>query len=301
MLRVDGLTKRYGQLLAVSALDLELRRGEVFGLLGPNGCGKSTTLGMILGFLRPTAGSVQILGVSLARHRSQALAQVGGLVEGPAFYPYLTGRENLRLLATARGLDASVVELALATAGLAARGDDRFRTYSLGMKQRLGVAAAILHSPQLVILDEPTSGLDPEGTLEMRALIPRVAAEGRTVLLASHLLHEVEHVCDRVAIMRNGSVIAQGGVGELLGADNRVSVTVAPAERERARELLRSLAVVRSVETDGEALVVAVENGDAALLNERLAAAGIYASGLQPASRSLESVFLELVAGEELP
>lgn len=296
LLRVDSLTKSYGPILAVAGLSLEVRSGEVFALLGPNGCGKSTTLGVILGYLRPTSGCVNVFdGAGWAAPR-ESVVRIGGLVEGPAFYPYLTGRENLRLLATARVLQQSTVEDALATAGLSDRADDQFGTYSLGMKQRLGVAAAILHSPHLVILDEPTNGLDPAGAREMRELIPRLAEGGRAVLLASHLLHEVEQICDQVAIMDAGKLVAGGTVDELLGVVQQVSITVGVDDYDRARSLLLSLPFVQSVEQGHDDLVVSLENSDATALNKCLAESGIFASKIRPATRSLETVFLRLTS-----
>ncbi|HEU5347462.1 MAG TPA: ABC transporter ATP-binding protein, partial [Ktedonobacterales bacterium] len=223
VLTTTGLTKRYGKRLAVNGLNLDVRRGDVFGLLGPNGSGKSTTLRMVLGLVWPTEGSISLFGNnhSQSDQRRAALRRVGAVVEQPAFYPYLSARQNLRGVAIFAGLPTSPqthkrVDEALGYVGLTERADDAYRKYSLGMKQRLGIAAALLTQPELVLLDEPTNGLDPVGMVEVRALIQQLAQRGITVLLASHLLHEVQQVCTHVAIMKEGSLLAQGEVSDLL-------------------------------------------------------------------------------------
>ncbi|HLZ24143.1 MAG TPA: ATP-binding cassette domain-containing protein [Ktedonobacterales bacterium] len=229
VLRTVGLTKDYGRLRAVSDLALEVRRGDVFGLLGPNGSGKTTTLRMILGLIFPSAGEIELLGghISDTAHRRAALRHVGAIVEQPAFYPYLTARENLRGVATfagmARGAETSKrIDDALAQVGLTPRANDAYKKYSLGMKQRLGIAAALLSNPEFIVLDEPTNGLDPAGLVEVRDLIGRLARGGTTVLLSSHLLYEVQQVCTRVAILKSGVLLAQGEVSTLLSATTAV-------------------------------------------------------------------------------
>lgn len=209
----SGLTKRYGDRLAVDRVDLTVRRGEVYGFVGPNGSGKTTTLRMLLGLVRPTGGGATVLGRPPGA--PDALARIGALVEGPGFYPYLSGRLNLRVLARYAGLDDVAVEAALEQVDLTGRGSDRFRSYSHGMKQRLGVAAALLSRPELLMLDEPTNGLDPAGLADMRDLIRAVAAQGQTVLLSSHLLGEVQHVCDRIGVIAAGRLRAEGTVAEV--------------------------------------------------------------------------------------
>ncbi len=298
VLRLQGLVKRYGTFTAVAGIDLEIPPGQVFGLLGPNGCGKSTTLNMVLGLLRPTAGRVEILGRRLDQHRSAALRHVGGLVEAPSFYPYLSGRENLRLLATLRNMDHGAVERALTQVQLTDHADRPFGTYSLGMKQRLGVAAALMHNPRLVVLDEPANGLDPMGARDMRKLIPTLAhgADACAVLLSSHLLHEVEQVCDSVAIMNHGRIIAQGTVQDLLHTGDRIVIDVPDAERDAAQTTLTAVPGVDRVERQGATLVAIMPGADPARLNAALAAAGIYASRLAAMPRSLETVFLDLTA-----
>lgn len=292
-LTLRGLTKRYGALAAVSGLDLEVAPGEILGLLGPNGSGKSTTLNMVMGFIRPTSGEVFISGHPLRTAPRDALEDVGGLVEGSAFYPYLSGRLNLQMLARLRGLPAARADESLELVGLTRAAGRKFGDYSQGMRQRLGVAGALMHRPRLVVLDEPTSGLDPAGTREMRALLPRIAAEGVTVVLASHLLTEVEQVCTRVAIMQAGSIIASGAVEDLLHQRPRWRVRVAPDLRPRAVEVLRALPAVRSVEAVDEDLVVEAET-DGESLNRALFAAGLVAGELEPLVPTLESVFIEL-------
>lgn len=294
---VEGLTKRFGSIVAADEITLTVHPGEVLGLLGPNGSGKSTTLNMIMGFVRPTAGTIVIDGHDLARDRLRALASVGGLVEGSAFYPYLSGRKNLALLARIRGIAKQRTEEVLELVDLRHAADREFGGYSMGMRQRLGVAAALLHDPRLVILDEPTSGLDPAGTREMRRLIPRIAAEGHTVVLASHLLPEVEQVCRRVAILKEGRVIAEGAVAELLRRDELLRVRVTAGERERAHGVLETQPGVQRVTVVDADLMVegALEGAEA---NRALAQAGIYASALERASRSLETVFLEITGSE---
>jgi len=203
------LTKTFGPRTAVDAVDLTVRRGEVYGFLGPNGAGKTTTLRMLLGLVRPSSGRATVHG--LPPGDPVAVARTGSLVEGPGFYPYLSGRENLRVLARYRGLGDREVDRVLERVDLTERAGDRFKTYSLGMKQRLGVAAALLGEPDLLVLDEPTNGLDPAGMADMRALLVDVAAGGQTVLLSSHLLAEVQEICDRVGIISAGRLLVESG------------------------------------------------------------------------------------------
>lgn len=292
-LELRGLTKRYGALTAVSSVSLTVAPGEILGLLGPNGSGKSTTLNLVMGFIKPNAGEVIIDGHSLRSAPRAALREVGGLVEGSAFYPYLSGRLNLNLIARLRGLPAGRVEEVLKLVDLTRAAQRPFGDYSQGMRQRLGVAAALMHRPRLVVLDEPTSGLDPAGTREMRALLPRIAAEGTTIMLASHLLSEVEQVCTRVAIMQAGTIIADGTVESLMAQRPRWRVRVTPAERPRAAEVLRSVLGARGVEVSEEDLLVDAPAGGADI-NCTLIDAGIVASELEPLVPTLESIFIEL-------
>ncbi|MEV1328888.1 ABC transporter ATP-binding protein [Micromonospora costi] len=290
--QTEGLTKRYGDLTAVRDLDLTVRAGEVYGFLGPNGAGKTTTLRMLLGLVRPTAGTVRLLGRPPGAGQ---LAQVGAMIEGPAFYPYLSGRENLRVLARYAGAPAGRIPLVLDLVDLAERAGDRYAGYSLGMKQRLGVAAALLKDPRLLILDEPTNGLDPAGTADMRQLIRRLGAAGCTVLLSSHLLGEVEQVCDRVGVVSKGRLIAEGSVADLRGtAVLRVLAEPLDGAAERARDLLGADRV-RVV--DG-ALELTVEPDRAAWLNTELVRAGVAVRELRPHERDLEQVFFELIGKE---
>jgi ABC-type multidrug transport system ATPase subunit len=210
-----GLTKRYGERTAVDAVNLTVRRGEIYGFLGPNGAGKTTTLRMLLGLVRPTSGEATVLGHAPGTPAS--LSRIGALIEGPGFYPYLSGRENLRVLARYASLSDVAVEAALVQVDLAERARDRYKSYSLGMKQRLGVAAALLGEPALLILDEPTNGLDPAGMADMRDLIRTLADQGQTVVLSSHLLGEVEQICDRVGVIADGRLRVESSVAELRG------------------------------------------------------------------------------------
>ncbi|RJO71286.1 ABC transporter ATP-binding protein [Nocardia panacis] len=212
----EGLTKRYGAQTAVDAVRMRVGAGEIYGFLGPNGAGKTTTLRMLVGLIRPSAGRATVLGRPPGD--PAALRRIGVLIEGPGFYPYLSGADNLRVLADYRGLGGAAVAEALDRVGLTARAGDRFRTYSLGMKQRLGVGAALLGRPDLLILDEPTNGLDPAGMAEMRELIVALAADGHTVVLSSHLLGEVQEICDRVGVISGGRLLTESTVAELRGA-----------------------------------------------------------------------------------
>ena len=287
------LTKRYGNgALAVADLDLSVRRGEVYGFLGLNGAGKTTTLRMLLGLIRPTSGMAVVAG---RRPGDPAgLAQIGSLVEAPAFYPYLSGRENLRVVATYAGVPHSRVDPALEEVELLDRGKDSFGTYSMGMKQRLGVAAALLKEPELLILDEPTNGLDPQGVVEMRSLIRRLGTGSRTVVLSSHLLSEMEQVCDRVGIIRHGRLVTEGTVDELRGEP---AVTVRATPLEAARQALEQKLGASAVTAVNGTLRIAADPESAPDINAMLVEAHIRVSELRPAERSLEEVFLQ-VTGE---
>ena len=286
----EKLTKRYGEVVAVQDLDLSVRAGEVYGFLGPNGAGKTTTLRMLLGLVRPTSGRVLLHG-----RPPGDLSGVGAMIEGPAFYPYLSGRDNLRVLARYARVDDRRIDVVLDLVDLGGRAKHKFATYSLGMKQRLGVAAALLKDPQLLILDEPTNGLDPAGMADMRALIRRLGAAGSTVLISSHLLTEVEQICDRVGIIARGSLVAENTVAELRsGAGLRIHA----APLDNAAAWLKLVLGAGAVTVVDGALDVTVEPARAAELNESLVKAGISVSELRTRERDLEQVFLELTGGE---
>jgi ABC-2 type transport system ATP-binding protein len=285
-----GLTKRYGaQVVAVDRLDLCVRRGEIYGFLGPNGAGKTTTLRMLLGLIRPTAGMATVLGA--APGTPESLARIGAMIETPAFYPYLSGRDNLRVLALHAGVPESRIETALHEVELTDRAKDRFSTYSLGMKQRLGVAAALLKDPELLILDEPTNGLDPAGTVEMRTLIRGLGQGRRTVILSSHLMPEVEQICNRVGVIRHGTLVAEGTVNELRGRD---SLRVRAEPLAAARRLVATIPGIGRVEIVGDSLRVEADAAMAPAINRALVEAGIAVSELYREQASLEEVFLEL-------
>ena len=298
MLEVQNLSKTFGDVRAVNDLSFSVGEGEVLGFLGPNGAGKSTTVGMVLGLVRPTAGTVRINGIEVQGNQHVVSESVGAIIENPAFYPYLSGRDNLRAHAIAMGgvPDGRIDEL-LRVVRLDERAGDRFKTYSLGMKQRLGIASTLLGDPALVILDEPTNGLDPAGQREVREIIPRLAREGHSVLLASHLLHEVEQVSDRVAIVRRGELITEGSVDELLKRGGFIEIFVSPDERERAQEILRLHPAVEQVTVENGALVVVAPLESGSDLNRALTQQGIFAGAITPRRSSLESLFLELTEG----
>ena len=298
VIQTDALTKRYGHILAVDQLTLEVPRGRIFGLLGPNGSGKTTTIGMLLGLVRPTSGSFSLLG-SQTSH-ADALHRVGAIVEQPYFYPYLSGRRNLAYFQgiSGRGSPKELDDL-LEQVGLADRAGDRFQTYSLGMKQRLGLAYTLLGNPELLILDEPTNGMDPAGMAEVRELIRNLGSADRTVLLSSHLLNEVEQICDSVAILSKGKVIAQGAVGDLLHQQEQIRLRT--SDDAEAVEILSALDWVDEVRIEGEALIVTAPHDRTSELTAALGKSGVYVAEITPLQQSLEQYFLEVtgdVAGE---
>jgi ABC-2 type transport system ATP-binding protein len=306
VVETHDLSKRFGELTAVDQVDLRVPRGSAFGYLGPNGAGKTTLIRMLLGLIRPSAGEMSLLALPLPRQRRRALARIGAIVEEPRFHPHLTGRQNLWAIAAAREPAAHHrIGPALERVGLAGRGDDRVGSYSLGMRQRLGVAACLLADPELLILDEPMNGLDPAGMLEFRGMIRDFVAEGRTVVLSSHLLDEVEKTCDAVAIVDHGRVVAQGSIAELsLQGERRL--LVATGDDRRARALLLAQPAVDAVHSGNGALVLELELGRpveqaAAAIAEQLVANGIPLYRLEPEQQTLEQRFLQVTSrlGEE--
>jgi ABC-type multidrug transport system ATPase subunit len=288
------LTKVYGKRVrAVDRLNLSVRRGEVYGFLGPNGAGKTTTVRMLLGLIRATSGAAVVLGSPPGD--PAGMVRVGAIVEEPAFYPYLSGRDNLRVMARYAGLREERIDVALDEVGLRDRGGDRFKTYSQGMRQRLGVAAALLKDPDLLILDEPTNGLDPAGMAEMRSLIRALGSGDRAVLLSSHLLGEVQQVCDRVGVIARGALIAEGAVAELRG---RGSLLVRAEPLSAARQRAERLMGTGRVRVLDGTLRLDSDPADAAQITRELVLAGVAVSEVRPIERTLEDVFLELT-GEE--
>jgi len=296
---IDGLTKRYGDRVAVDRLTVQIPRGVVAGFIGPNGAGKTTTMAMLLGLLRPTSGDGTVLGEPI-QHPERYLGRVGALLEGPALWPALNSVENLRVLARLGGHDQRRIPEVLDLVGLGARSGDRFGRYSLGMKQRLGIAAALLGHPELLILDEPTNGLDPAGISDMRDLIARAAADDRTVLVSSHLLSELEQICDWLMIIERGRLV-YAGEAAALGA--HTEILLGPAEPADLLALAEVVAAAgHEAGSIGEQLVVPIDGADpraaAASLNRAAAAAGIVLAELHVRRPTLESVYLRMFEGE---
>jgi ABC-2 type transport system ATP-binding protein len=289
------LTKRFGARTVVDRVDLRVPTGVAFGYLGPNGAGKTTLIRTLLGLTPASSGSMRLLGLPVPGARAQALARVGAIVEEPRFHPHLTGRENLEILAAARGRAAFArIDDSLDRVGLAARAGDRVKTYSLGMKQRLGIARCLLADPELLILDEPMNGLDPAGIQEFRGFVRSFVDEGRTIVLSSHLLDEVEKTCDEVAIVDGGRIVVQGSIAELRDS-GRHNLLVEVDDGQRARAVLAGHPAVERIVDDGVALELALSDPAAVPdLNRRLVDAGVAVLRLEPARASLEQRFLEI-------
>jgi ABC-2 type transport system ATP-binding protein len=292
------LRKQFGSVVAVRDLSLRIPRGGVFGLLGPNGSGKTTTIGLILGLIKPTAGSIRLFGDDVRTTHLTALQRIGAMVESPAFYPDLSGRANLRFF---QGIgkcsyDAGEVDRLLHLVGLADRAESKFRTYSLGMKQRLGIAYALLGKPELVFLDEPTNGLDPAGMAEVRDLIGQLGHAGHTVVLSSHLLNEVEQLCDHVAILSRGALLAQGSMRDLLNTQG--SVRVKTTDDARAEKVLAGLDWVSSLRSEQGYLVLDCAAERSGELTRALSRQEIFVTEMVPRRQSLERYFLEVTGNE---
>ncbi|GAC1365828.1 MAG: ABC transporter ATP-binding protein [Ktedonobacteraceae bacterium] len=317
VISTNRLTKAFGNLVAVNDLNLQVMRGDVFGFLGPNGSGKTTTIRMLLGLIRPSAGRAVLFGMDNAYQLPEILRRVGAIVETPTFYPYLSGIDNLRVIAANSGMVSGKAnnaryEEVLQIVELSAAKKMLYRKYSLGMKQRLGIAAALLADPELVMLDEPTNGLDPAGVIEIRRLIQHLAALGKTVFLSSHILSEVQQVCNRVAILRKGNLIKQGDVEELLREQEQIEIRMnQPAETEHALRLLQQLqgqgaSWITRVGTEqnkrGQSvLMVDAPTSHSAELNMVLARNNLFAAEIHPREGSLEEIYLQVVQAPAIP
>jgi len=297
VVRTEHLTKHYGKLVAVDDLNLEVHRGEVFGFLGPNGAGKSTTMSMMLGLIAPTSGNIEIFGLSVKSNLADILGRIGAVMESPGFYPYLSGWDNLRVFARiSRDVTDNRIKDVLNLVDLADRAQDKFSGYSQGMKQRLAIACALLHDPEFIIFDEPTSGLDPAGMKEVRELLIRLGQEGKTIFLNSHLLHEVEQVCNRVAIIKKGKVIASGAPNDLIKHGDTLQIRV--ADTDKAVAILNEEDWVSSITRDGDLLILKAPTERATDISALLAKNGVFISEMKAREDSLESFFLELTEEE---
>jgi ABC-2 type transport system ATP-binding protein len=310
IISTSRLTKAFGKLVAVNDLHLQVMRGDVFGFLGPNGSGKTTTIRMLLGLIRPTAGRAIIFGMDNAYQLSPILERIGAIVEMPVFYPYLSGSDNLHVIAAASGMmqgsaNNRRIDEVLEIVELRRHAKQAYRTYSLGMKQRLGIAAALLTDPELVLLDEPTNGLDPQGVFEIRQLIKRLSELGKTIFLSSHILYEVQQVCNQVAILQRGNLVKQGDVGELLRRGEQIELRF--NSEDETRQALATLQHIRDqgmdwiseilLETNkkGQPLLrIAAPTARSAEINALLARYHLFAAELHPREGSLEEIYLEL-------
>ena len=295
--KARGLVKRYKEVLAVDCVDLNVHAGEVYGFLGPNGAGKTTTLRMLLGLIMPTDGHVELFGRDPIAQGARALSGVAGFVEAPRFYPYLSGRKNLEMMAALDGGDAaSRVSEVLRVVDLEGAQNHRAGTYSHGMGQRLGIAGALLRDPRLLILDEPSTGLDPAGIRDMRELVRGLADEGITVLLSSHQLQEVQEVCDRVAIIRAGRIAYEGPLAELRGSSDR-GYRLRTGDDARALEIARAQQGIHELQAGHQEISFNASEPDAGALSIALGQAGVAIFSLAPAHATLEDIFFELTEG----
>ncbi|MCJ7769190.1 MAG: ABC transporter ATP-binding protein [Dehalococcoidales bacterium] len=302
IIKTNGLTKRFGSplkgILAVDNLNIEVERGNIFGFLGPNASGKTTTIGMLLGLIRPTSGSIELFGQDTKQDLPSLLRRTSAVLENSPFYPYLSGCDNLEVFArTMGGVERERIDEVLVTVGLEKRAKNKAKTYSLGMRQRLSIAVALLSNPELLILDEPTNGLDPEGIIEIRELIRSLGKEGKTIFLSSHLLHEVERVCNHVAILNKGKVITQGPVKELLRRNKMLQIRVSDADM--AVSMLMDIEWIKTIET-GEDKVIFIEAPEDKYpdINELLVKKGIRVSEMKTSEDSLEDFFLDVIDEE---
>jgi len=296
VVKTENLTKKFGNLVAVNELNLKIHRGEIFGFLGPNGSGKTTTIGMLIGLIRPTAGRIEIFGQDIMESLTTILPRIGVVMEKPGLYPYLSGSDNLLVLArVSGGVNHKRIGEVLELVGLTSRADDKFQTYSMGMKQRLAIAAALLSDPEFIILDEPTNGLDPSGMKEVRELIKSLGNQGKTMFLNSHLLHEVEQVCDHLAIVKQGKVIAQGETSHLLRRGGALQLRV--TDTEKAISILKSTEWISSVTREDDSIQVDVPLERAADISALLAKNNIFLSEMKARESTLETFFLEVTGG----
>jgi ABC-2 type transport system ATP-binding protein len=303
VIEVEGLRKEYrrrrgGRTVAIDGLDLEVPEGGVFGFLGPNGAGKTTTIRCLLGLVRASAGRTRLLGSEVPRGLPGVIGRVGSIVEAPALFPRFTGRRNLQLLGRLHGEGPSAVTAVLRTVDLEERADDLVKTYSLGMKQRLGIAAALLKDPQLLILDEPANGLDPAGIVEVRQLLRSLGAQGRTVFVSSHLLSEVQQVADHVAILARGRCVRTGSVAEVLSGGRATGLLVGLDDPDAGRRVLMEDGIAVAAASEGRLLHVVLPVTEAARVTRVLADHRLYVTELRPDQADLETVFLELTRTE---
>ena len=297
VVRTEHLTKHYGKLVAVDDLNLEVHRGQVFGFLGPNGAGKSTTMCMMLGLIAPTSGNIEVFGLSVKSNLADILCKIGAVMESPGFYPYLSGWDNLKVFARiSSDVTDNRIKDVLNLVDLADRAQDKFSGYSQGMKQRLAIACALLHDPEFIIFDEPTSGLDPAGMKEVRELIIKLGQEGKTIFLNSHLLHEVELVCNHVAIIKKGKVIASGVPSDLIKHGDTLQIRV--TDTDKAVALLNEEDWVSSIAREGDLLILKAPTERATDISALLAKNGVFVSEMKAREDSLESIFLELTEEE---
>ena len=302
VIETTSLTKRYTgrrskAVLAVDQLSISVEQGQVYGFLGPNGSGKTTTIGMLLGIIQPTGGSIALFGASDPKGRVAARARIGATIESPNFYPYLSGRDNLRIAAAIKGVDRSRIGACLEIVGLTGRSRHRFKTYSLGMKQRLALASALLGDPELLVLDEPVNGLDPQGTRDVREIILKLAEQGKTVFVSSHLLWEIEQTCTHVAILHNGRIRAQGAVEEVL--TQGTTVLVRADDDDALVAALEEFPEATKVRRASEGVFLALSTSDLSAVSRYLAKRAIYVTHLAAHRESLESVFLDLTKEED--
>ncbi len=279
---------------AVDGLSLSVTEPGVYGFLGPNGSGKTTTIRCLLGLIKPTSGSIKLLGEDVTRGIKPVIDRIGALVETPKFFPNYSARKNLQMLASIAGIGAGPIDQALERVGLSERKNDLFKTFSLGMKQRLAIAATLIKNPDLIILDEPANGLDPEGIVEIRELIRSLGDEGKTVFVSSHQLAEVQQTCDYVTIIAKGQMVTAGKVSDLVAQAGTQKTLVTIADLEQAITVLTQHDIDAAVNSEG---VLQVDDADGAKINRYLADAGLYASELTAEQESLESTFLKLTAG----